>query len=145
MKERLLEFLKQENKSSAQFAEEIGVQASGISHILSGRNNPSLDFVLKMLEKYKFLSTDWLLFGKGSMYKEPRMQSLFDDIPVTQNSYEESHGNSEPVSHEVELHDVIQKSKATDTQSLQKNKNGQVIKIVWFFDDNSFDEYYPRL
>jgi len=53
--------------------------------------------------------------------------------------------NSEPVSHEVELHDVIQKSKATDTQSLQKNKNGQVIKIVWFFDDNSFDEYYPRL
>jgi len=92
MKERILEFLKQENKSSAQFAEEIGVQASGISHILSGRNNPSLDFVLKMLEKYKFLSTDWLLFGKGSMYKEPRMQSLFDDIPVTQNSYEESHG-----------------------------------------------------
>ena len=52
MKERLLEFLKAENKSSAQLAEEIGVQPSGISHILSGRNNPSLDFVLKMLEKY---------------------------------------------------------------------------------------------
>ena len=144
MKERLLEFLKQENKSSAQFAEEIGVQASGISHILSGRNNPSLDFVLKMLEKYKFLSTDWLLFGKGSMYKEPRMQSLFDDIQVTQNSYEESHGKNELVSHEVEFHDVMQKSKTNDTQSLQKNKNGQIIKIVWFFDDNSFDEYYPR-
>jgi transcriptional regulator with XRE-family HTH domain len=60
MKERLLEFLKAENKSSAQFAEDIGVQPSGISHILSGRNNPSLDFVLKMLEKYQFLSTDWL-------------------------------------------------------------------------------------
>ncbi len=78
MKERLLEFLRNENKSSAQFAEEIGVQASGISHILSGRNNPSLDFILKMLEKYRFLSTDWLLFGKGSMYKEPKMQTLFD-------------------------------------------------------------------
>ena len=52
MKERILEFLRAENKSSAQFAEEIGVQASGISHILSGRNNPSLDFVMKMLEKY---------------------------------------------------------------------------------------------
>ena len=63
MKERLLEFLKNENKSSAQLADEIGVQASGISHILSGRNNPSLDFVLKMLEKYSFLSTEWLLFG----------------------------------------------------------------------------------
>ena len=78
MKERLLEFLGKENKTSAQLADEIGVQASGISHILSGRNNPSLDFVLKMLDKYQFLSTDWLLFGKGSMYKETRMQNLFD-------------------------------------------------------------------
>ncbi|NLA48821.1 MAG: helix-turn-helix transcriptional regulator, partial [Bacteroidales bacterium] len=42
MKERILEFLKSENKTSAQFAEEIGVQPSGISHILSGRNKPSL-------------------------------------------------------------------------------------------------------
>ena len=83
MKERLLEFLKAENKSSAQLAEEIGVQPSGISHILSGRNNPSLDFVLKMLEKYQFLSTDWLLFGKGTMYKDKQMQSLFDDADIT--------------------------------------------------------------
>ena len=49
MKERILAFLQSENKSTAQFAEEIGVQPSGISHILSGRNNPSLDFVIKML------------------------------------------------------------------------------------------------
>ena len=82
MKERLLEFLRTENKSSAQFAEEIGVQPSGISHILSGRNNPSLDFILKMLEKYQFLSTDWLLFGKGAMYKDKQMQSLFDDADI---------------------------------------------------------------
>ena len=64
MKERILEFLKVENKSSAQFADEIGVQPSGISHIISGRNNPSLDFVIKMLNKYPALSADWLIFGK---------------------------------------------------------------------------------
>src|SRR4030043_2004108 len=79
MKSRIEEFLKAENKTSAQFAEEIGVQPSGISHILSGRNKPSLDFVLKMLEKYRFISTEWLLFGKGSMYKETVMQSLFEE------------------------------------------------------------------
>jgi transcriptional regulator with XRE-family HTH domain len=145
MKERLLEFLKQENKSSAQFAEEIGVQASGISHILSGRNNPSLDFVLKMLEKYKFLSTDWLLFGKGSMYKEPRMQSLFDDIPETNNDQgERGHVKDEPVRNEIEFQDVMRKSVTNDTQTSSKKQNEQVVKIVWFFDDNSFDEYYPR-
>jgi transcriptional regulator with XRE-family HTH domain len=79
MKNRILEFLKVENKSSAQFADEIGVQASSISHIISGRNNPSLDFVMKMLQKYPALSTDWLLFGKGDMYKEARFNGLFDE------------------------------------------------------------------
>src|SRR5512133_3247698 len=87
MKDRILEFLRAENKSSALFAEEIGVQPSGISHILSGRNNPSLDFILKMLGRYKFLSTDWLLFGKGTMYKDGgSMQSLFDQTLFDQKS-----------------------------------------------------------
>lgn len=70
MKDRILEFLNLENKTSSQFAEEIGVQPSSISHILSGRNKPSLDFVIKMLEAYSDLSTDWLIFGRGDMYSE---------------------------------------------------------------------------
>lgn len=144
MKERLLEFLRQENKSSAQFAEEIGVQASGISHILSGRNNPSLDFVLKMLEKYRFLSTDWLLFGKGSMYKEPKMQSLFDDIPETQIDNNEVPVKKTSIGNNIEFHDVIGKSKSNDSPNSQKKQNNQIVKIVWFFDDNSFEEYFPR-
>jgi transcriptional regulator with XRE-family HTH domain len=144
MKERILEFLKQENKSSAQFAEEIGVQASGISHILSGRNNPSLDFVMKMLEKYKFLSTDWLLFGKGSMYKEPKMQSLFDNIPETHNDLSEMHIKNTPGRNEIELQDVMKKSETNDILNSLKKQNEQIVKIVWFFDDNSFDEFYPR-
>ena len=78
MKERLLEFLRKENKSSAQLQRKLVSRHPGISHILSGRNNPSLDFVLRMLDKYPFISTEWLLFGKGSMYREARMQSLFD-------------------------------------------------------------------
>ncbi len=144
MKERLLEFLKQENKSSAQFAEEIGVQASGISHILSGRNNPSLDFVLKMLEKYKFLSTDWLLFGKGSMYKEPRMQSLFDDIPVINNDQDDIPKKNAPLRNEIEFQNVRDKGLTNDLQNSPKNQSEQIVKIVWFFGDNSFDEFYPR-
>ncbi len=81
MKERILVFLQNENKSYAQFAEEIGVQPSGISHILSGRNNPSLDFIVKMLLKYPSLSADWLLFGRGAMHKYASQPTLFDTEP----------------------------------------------------------------
>jgi transcriptional regulator with XRE-family HTH domain len=139
MKDRILEFLRAENKSSAQFAEEIGVQPSGISHILSGRNNPSLDFILKMLDRYKFLSTEWLLFGKGTMYKDSKMQSLFD-----QNF-------TEPEINFNQTESKQQESKLSPVPSVPDKDNKQlsegkpaVEKIVWFYNDNSFDEYYPN-
>ena len=144
MKERLLEFLKNENKSSAQLAEEIGVQASGISHILSGRNNPSLDFVLKMLEKYQFLSTDWLLFGKGSMYKETKMQNLFDYDPENSRETNEILNKSEQIRPKIDFQDVI-KNKAVGDSIAQTEKTASgVAKIVWFYENNSFEEFFPR-
>ena len=144
MKERLLEFLKNENKSSAQFAEEIGVQASGISHILSGRNNPSLDFVLKMLEKYQYLSTDWLLFGKGSMYKENRMQNLFDyDLADNKESNEMKSKNEVPKVN-IDYEDVM-KNKTMKVSAVSSDKiTSDVVKIVWFYENRSFEEFFPR-
>ncbi len=145
MKERLVEFLKAENKSSAQLAEEIGVQPSGISHILSGRNNPSLDFVLKMLEKYQYISTDWLLFGKGSMYKDLQMKTLFDDMNDTDLnremlSNEKTAGTSDKV-----LKDLEKNQDGSDSEKYESDKTTSVKRIVWFFSDNSFKEYFPRL
>lgn len=144
MKERILEFLKIENKSSAQLAEEIGVQASGISHILSGRNNPSLDFVLKMLDKYKDLSTEWLMFGKGPMYRENKIPGLFDeiDLDMAKNESVTSGKAGQIMQNEAKiteplLRDVI-------NSDIGKNSKSTISRIVLFFDDNSFEEYSPK-
>jgi len=144
MRERLLEFLKKENKSSAQLAEEIGVQASGISHILSGRNNPSLDFVLKMLEKYQFISSDWLLFGRGSMYTENKMQNLFDYDNVDSIESEQMRTKSEPVSPEIDFQDVKKSKTIKDSTIPATGSTSDVVKIVWFYENNSFEEFFPR-
>jgi len=139
MKERIIEFLKAENKTSAQLAEEIGVQPSGISHILSGRNKPSLDFILKMLEKYNFLSTEWLLLGKGDMYREPSLQKLFDDSKNITNIVEK-----------VEKQPIDDSGMKSDENAMQssgiqhKRSEQNVEKIVWFYKDNSFREYLPE-
>ena len=143
MKERMLEFLRAENKSSAQLAEEIGVQPSGISHIISGRNNPSLDFVLKMLEKYPYLSTEWLLFGKGIMYRDSRMQTLFDEsnsagdnkvLSINDNEAHDSYESDQP---------EIVKNAGVETKK-SPGKVSPLNRIVWFYEDNSFEEYFPR-
>ena len=144
MKERLFEFLKRENKSSAQLAEEIGVQASGISHILSGRNNPSLDFILKMLEKYEFLSTDWLLFGKGTMYKDCKMQTLFDYEPGNLQENSELPNQHELNIRGIENQDAIKSKSANNSVNSANINTAGVVRIVWFYENNSFEEFYPR-
>lgn len=60
--------LQAKNITAKQFAEEIGIQPSGMSHILGGRNNPSLDFVNKVLRRYPEIDANWLLLGRGQMY-----------------------------------------------------------------------------
>lgn len=77
---RIKLLLSVKNLSPAQLALSIGVQRSGISHILSGRNKPSLDFVLKILESYPELNESWLLMGQGEMLKANHQStSLFDN------------------------------------------------------------------
>jgi transcriptional regulator with XRE-family HTH domain len=144
MKERLLEFLRSENKTSAQLAEEIGVQASGISHILSGRNNPSLDFVLKMLERYQFLSTDWLLFGKGSMYADSQMHTLFDYNLSDKRESNEKPARKVEMGLDADHQDVIQTNSDRVSVNKVERSDSEVVKIVWFFKDNSFEEFLPR-
>lgn len=146
MKDRILAFLQNENKSYAQFAEEIGVQPSGISHILSGRNNPSLDFVIKMLHKYPSLSADWLLFGRGPMHRYLSQPTLFDmealsgsteadfdDRPPEVNS-EASNASEGPESPSVE--EIISSEKSLNHQR-------KISRVLFFYSDKTFTEYIP--
>ncbi|TXD49576.1 MULTISPECIES: helix-turn-helix domain-containing protein [unclassified Polaribacter] len=61
--------------TASMFADKIGVQRSSISHILSGRNKPSLDFVLKIISEFKDVDLYWLLNGVGSFPKKAENKS----------------------------------------------------------------------
>jgi transcriptional regulator with XRE-family HTH domain len=145
MKERILAFLQSENKSAAQFAEELGVQPSGISHILSGRNNPSLDFVMKMLHKYPSLSPEWLLFGRGAMYKYVSQPTLFD-IPLSESVTGEAvaEGTGYPS-------DPVPSSDSPETSSEAIHQrddkpgatNKTLTKVLLFYSDKTCSEYFP--
>jgi len=137
MKERLIEFLRSENKSAAQLAEEIGVQPSGISHILSGRNKPSLDFVIKMIEKYPYLSIEWLLFGKGGMFRDQADKDLFS---VPSDDLSENKTIVIP-DNKVAGDGVSFKKQSFDQKGEKDNK--VVEKIVWFYSDGTFHQFTP--
>jgi len=146
MKDRIIAFLQNENKSNAQFAEEIGVQPSGISHIISGRNNPSLDFVIKMLHRYPSLSADWLLFGHGSMYKHLDQPTLFDEKPGNFDSKpvkEESGIGVDPLPHSALKEPENNPEREAGDDERYTETERKLIRVLFFYSDKTFTEYLP--
>ncbi len=71
-------------ESASSFAEKIGVQRSSISHILSGRNKPSLDFIMKVLSSYPEVELYWLLNGKGIFpAKQQKGTTSLENVTLT--------------------------------------------------------------
>lgn len=103
------------DETASSFAEKIGVQRSSISHILSGRNKPSLDFVMKILQAYPDVELYWLLNGKGNFPKS-------DNSPSSTSP-------------------KLEFPKATPDQTIQTDS--EIEKIVIFFKDGTFKSYKP--
>ena len=106
-----LEFvIKHYELSAANFADRIGVQRSSISHLLSGRNNPSLDFVVRVMDKFPEINFNWFVKGKGEIFLKdiievPQIKNntptLFDQ--VLESPKESFKSNSSKVQSEPNL------------------------------------------
>lgn len=96
MIDRINLIMRAKNITASQFADEISIQRSGMSHIMSGRNKPSLDFVMRVLNRYPEIDTNWLLFGKGEMYKSA------NTLESVQNSGKENASDVQPIENKVE-------------------------------------------
>lgn len=100
MNTRLKQFIAAENITQAQLADTINVVRASVSHILAGRNKPSYEFISGLMRHYPDLNMEWLMFGKGKMYKNIQSEALaeadkeisddlFADVmPVMQNTVE---------------------------------------------------------
>jgi transcriptional regulator with XRE-family HTH domain len=100
--ERLQKVIDFYSETASSFAEKIGVQRSSISHILSGRNKPSLDFVMKVLHSYPEIELYWLMNGKGTFPSTSEISEL-PNLNLTQppkpqkNSLPESDSDIEKI------------------------------------------------
>ena len=146
MIDRILEILKIKNLSPAQFADMISVQRSSISHLISGRNKPSLEFIQKILHTFPEVNTDWLLSGKGEMMtiKSTGIQKSTDN--QTDLLFSEEIGKENIPEPKMPDAEKIVKRKQVEKE-IRKNEdqlNQKVEKIVFFYKDNTFKEYFPE-
>lgn len=80
MRERIAKIIASEGLTASAFADLIGIQRSNVSHILNGRNGPSLEMLQKILNAFPHYNTEWLVMDKGDIYRKPIQTSIFDTI-----------------------------------------------------------------
>lgn len=124
--------------TASSFADKIGVQRSSLSHLLSGRNKPSLEFVLKVTDVFKEVDLYWLLQGKGEF---PKNEENFTSTPI-QNSNKEDLSEEEQVSVKDETVENLVKQENLETTT--KVEQSSIDKIVIFYKNGTFKSYQPE-
>ncbi|MFI3268247.1 MAG: helix-turn-helix transcriptional regulator [Rikenellaceae bacterium] len=147
MKERLSILLSVKGLTALKFAEIMNVQPSSISHLLSGRNNPNYDFILKLIERFSDISPDWLLLGQGDMFRKidptPVEKDPLDILePLISPDIEEKEA-IEPDSTKEE--DSKVEEQASNAVSALPLKEGvSVTKVIIFYSDGTFESFRER-
>ena len=159
MNRRLQQFLSAENLTQAQFADAIGVARASISHILAGRNKPGFEFIERMAVAYPDISLDWLILGKGKMYKRGG-NDIFAQLSPVQNATESAQEGFLEAKQEVEaemaddspddmpenLFDEEETSPEEPEETIEVNEDKSVdkekviSKVIIFYSDNTFTE-----
>ena len=133
--------------NASSFADKIGVQRSSLSHLLSGRNKPSLDFIIKVIDVFPEVDLYWILNGKGNFPKSENgvptvleIEKKSSSLPIVENT------NSEP-----DLFSTVEKgiastlSESTPVESFktENNSHEEIERIVVFFKNGTFKNYKP--
>ncbi len=154
---RIVELMSYFKLTALELANNIGVQPSSVSHILSGRNKPSLDFVNKLLEKYPQLNYDWLVNGRGNMLKSSKEEEIgrdlfsfggqTEDLLSLQDEKAEQFAEENPQktsakSRKTKVRESVAAQKNDDLHPVQPQSK-QISRIMVFYSDNTFEEFTP--
>lgn len=150
MREKLLKLMKYEKLSSSRLAEILEIQPSSISHILSGRNKPSFDFLVKILRRFPTLNPDWLILDSDQMYRQSDELAALKDNQVIEpiststiqaGSSEHRQNNS---SNDSSVANNNSTKRTTPTElpfTNSQNVNKTIERVIVLYSDKSFEAF----
>ena len=144
MKERIEEILSKYQLSSAQFADIIGVQRSSISHILSGRNKPSFDFIQKILHKYPKINAHWLITGLGNPEGSLASSGLGNNSKEEKDLFTQDTDIKRDTINDHEVSEYNKSVNLNNKPTVADSKNNlftnvnKVKSIIYIYEDDSF-------
>lgn len=144
MVERIKQIMDEKELTSSQFADGMDVPRAVLSHVLSGRNKPSLDVILKIADTHSDISLEWLLLGKGEMLSSLAADSHQIKAPVEAPATEKPLPVS--TSDDKSDSDKVQK-KAIDLPAVSQVLSGAraIRQVMFFYTDGSFESFSPSV
>lgn len=143
IKDRLSHILRAKNLTASQFAELMGIQPSNVSHLLNGRNKPSLDFLIKLKEIFPEYSFDWIILGRKPI-------TINEPNPVVSDSNDIRFEDLED-KHVIEFDDLDEKADESHNDEIEMPKSLPIVaksddieKIILVYNDKTFDIISPR-
>jgi transcriptional regulator with XRE-family HTH domain len=138
LNEKIKSILLDKNLSPSRFADEIGVQRSSISHILSGRNKPSLEIIQKILKRFPELGMEWIMEDVSMHQQNSPGKSM--QTPATSTERPERKITQASISN---LSALAPKTEGNIPVMLSNTGEKRIEKILIFYSDKTFDEYIP--
>ncbi len=130
IKDRLAHILRAKNLTAKQFAELMGIQPSNVSHLLNGRNKPSLEFLTKLKEIFPEYSFDWIIMGKKPITINEPNPTPTDNPEIRIEEVEEKRI--------VEFDDNNEKKNQVESQEVVENTK-EIEKIIVVYTDKTFE------
>ena len=144
MKDRINQIKLREGLTDGQFAEKIGISPASLSHILNGRNKPSLEVVMKIKSACSYVDWDWLVLGKGEMESRPEEEkvefSLNENPIFSSNSQEDSENRKEIASNAPFFtpKEIVRE----EIKYIEKPAR-KITEIRIFFDNGTYETFRP--
>lgn len=161
MKDRIRLIMEREHLTPSAFADRLQLGRAVISHILNGRNNPSLDVVTRILSKVNYINPDWLLTGNGDMIKtDGGKTSTMHQVSIpSSNNFHPSQNQpdlfsqtsvSPPIPQpetEYRKENIVEQAQNTYEKTInqpviyQKTAERKISKIIIYYSDNTFETF----
>ena len=151
MKDRIIKIMQKEEMSAVQFAEKIEISPSSLSHILNGRNKPSLEVVMKIHKACTYVNLLWLLYGEGEMENQENApvpedsaisgMMMYGESPIFASNGTEDGENRK----EMQLKSPVFAPKEIVREEVKyvEKPAGKITEIRIFFDNGTYETFRP--
>lgn len=161
---RILKIMENSGLTPSEFADKIEVQRSAISHITSGRNKPSLDFLIKIKQAFPEIDTDWLIFGIEKEEVQAEILSENQTIRENPSSFPTLLDLFEP--QQTNIPEQVETKQIKETQAVEKPREDEnhpstqdkepiavsstpssrkIVKTILLYNDGTFEEFVPSV